>query len=278
MVNALKELLPTFKRIFVLDRCTDKSESVLSDLNEYYVKNDIGIGFCAGTARSLGAKYSDPYSDILFLDGDRIPSNLNEQLIYNALHLYDITLIKGEIEPRKWFSDDFTYNPNYGLADSHVWTCGFAIRREAIQVISKINHNNLFNNLFDGEYGWEDLHLGDVAYHCGLTCGGFPKSSYVEGELSLVYLDDKPRYLEQNRLRMSMREFLRHRIEKYSHRINDRPDVSKLTSVNPYSELLAKVDVGEESNDSNIGLLPPKQLSKQERREEIKKLLTNTRK
>jgi len=278
MVNALKKSFPTFKRIFVLDRCTDNSESVLTDLNEHYIKNDIGIGFCAGTARSLGAQHTDPYSDILFLDGDRIPSNINEQLVYNALHLYDITLIKGEIEPRKWFSDDFTYNPNYGLADSHVWTCGFAIRREAVQVITKINHNTLFNNLFDGEYGWEDLHLGDVAYHCGLTCGGFPKSSYVEGELSLVYLDDKPRYLEQNRLRMSMREFLRHRMEKYSHRINDRPDIGKLTSINPYNELLSKNDVFIESNDYKAKIPRPNQLSKQERRDEIKKLLTNARK
>lgn len=218
MVNTLKITLPNFKRIFVLDRCDDDSEKILIGLNEKYVTNSVGVGFCAGTARSIGAKVSNQTNDLLFLDGDRIPSNITEQLVYESLYYYDICLIKADNEPRKWFLDDFTFNPYYGLEESHVWTCGFSIRRDAVNVISKISNNALFDNIFDGEYGWEDLHMGDIAYHLGLTCGGFPSNVFVQGALSLVYLNDNSRYVEQNRLRMYMREFLRNRSNK--HKIN----------------------------------------------------------
>lgn len=262
MVDMLKTSLPNFKRIFVLDRCGDNSEQVLSNLNEKYVTNSVGVGFCAGTARSLGAKVSNQSSDLLILDGDRIPHNITEQLVYESLYYFDICLIKGETEPRKWFSNDFTYNPNYGLEDSHVWTCGFSIRREAINIISKISNNALFNNIFDGEYGWEDLHLGDIAYHSGLTCGGFPSTVYVEGELSLVYLDDKPRYLEQNKLRMYMREFLRNRSS--SHSINRRIPRNE-------SNHLYKKYLNETIEASPIE--KPTAMSKNERRSHIETML-----
>lgn len=206
MVEALKKQLPNTERCFVLDRCVDKSKQILIDLGEKFVENHEGVGFCAATARNLGLNNVNINNDVLFLDGDRIPYNLSIDLIQQALDTFDLTLIKCEIDKaRPWFTDSFRSNPHYHTFNNCVWSCGFSIRRSAIENIKTINNGRLFNELFNGRWGYEDLNLGDMALVLNLTCGAFPDFTYLDGELYIPEILRTVERTQQHNIRKLLR-------------------------------------------------------------------------
>lgn len=216
MLAALRSQLPDYPRLFVLDRTTDGSREFLMEEGERFVEKNTGRGFEAGSARNLGLSLVPASDDVLFFDGDRHPIGISPALVEQALATYDVTLISAEKELcRGWFTDHFTENPLMGFKGNSFFTCGFLMRRSAIQEILKLSmFNLLFNPLYDGAYGTEDMFLGDMVYHIGLSCGGFPISCRVNGEVGVMDEEYKAhRSKEQWAMRDGMRALLRVREE-----------------------------------------------------------------
>lgn len=182
MLETLKFDLPNANRIFVLDRCTDGSKEFLESNNEFFIEREDAIGFCAGSARNLGLKYTDPSHDVLFLDGDRIPHNLSHERIIQMLHYFDISMIKNEHDIRNWFVNVPSININMDKFNNNVWSSAILLKRSSIDAISSIvGEGNVFDPIFDGHWGCEDEYVGDIAKYFGMTVGGFPNFIYVEG-------------------------------------------------------------------------------------------------
>lgn len=177
--------LPDCPALIVLDRCTDGSESEAARVGLRHIKNHDGTGFMAGTMRNLGLSVMGA-QDTLFLDGDRVPGEaLDAPAAQQALSMFDITLfpLADEHEPRKWFHDtEFITNPNFGLINNGVYSCGMLMRAQAIQAIVDYQGGPLFHPRFAGIYGTDDPYLGDVAYRLGLSCGCAPKSMALSGQ------------------------------------------------------------------------------------------------
>lgn len=197
MMHKLRLTIPTANRIFVLDRCDDGSAELLDKYNEYYIELNDRIGFCAGTVRNAGFKLTNPLNDVLFLDGDRIPNNLNIERINQMVYYFDISMMSHESDSRKWFSNVPTINKSYRRFNNDVWSSALLIRRTALNKISNIiGDNNIFDPVFDGNWGCEDEYLGDVAVHLNMTCGGFPNFIYVDGHTTSA-ITTSEEYIQQ---------------------------------------------------------------------------------
>ena len=164
--NMLQSLKPyPYRRIWVLDRCTDDSESQLKELGESYVKTDDSLrGRQTSYARNLGLSFCDCRSDILFLDGDRY---ISEGTLGGLSHWdKDIALLTLENESRNGIPD---YQKYYGHVFNSFFSCGIFIKREAINKILEFQQGELFCEELQEHWGIEDTYLGDVCYHLGLT-------------------------------------------------------------------------------------------------------------
>lgn len=183
MKSYLDRYFPKCPVTLVLDRCTDNSVDQASLAGIPFITNWEGTGFLAGRMRDLGLSKSGA-CDTLFLDGDRIPSGgFNYAAAREALQSYDISMLPvADGEFRYWFSQDsLVPNPNYGKWNNDVFTCGIVMRKSAIAAIQGFQGGLLFVKDFDSQFGEEDRYLGDVAYHLGLTCAGFPKKYALSG-------------------------------------------------------------------------------------------------
>lgn len=185
MVQSMRAQLPSIKRLFVLDRCTDDSASVLSELNERCIEKHTGNGFDAGATRDFGLNYINDGDDVLFLDGDRTPFNLSIDLLSFAVKNYDSTLLKADVDYRKWFTESFTLNPKISAIANEFATCGCLLRRCAIDAIRNQQNGRLFNPAFDGNWGFEDYYVGHLIYRNNFSCAGFPIASYVAGGVGI---------------------------------------------------------------------------------------------
>lgn len=183
MVSSLRTSLPGVNILYVLDRCTDNSKEILEQNNVPFVEKTTGEGFDAGGSRNFGYNLLNKEQNILFLDGDRIPTGLSWTLIVQALKSYDMTMLKVEHDHRDWFNSTFSSNTWYGNGlDNAVYSCGMLLSTKAHKSIASFNPgNNLMHPIFSGRYGEEDVYLGDVARHLDLTCGGFPEYVYLRG-------------------------------------------------------------------------------------------------
>jgi MoaA/NifB/PqqE/SkfB family radical SAM enzyme len=208
MMFRLRIDIPTANRIFVLDRCSDGSKEMLESYNEFFVERHDAVGFCAGSARNIGLKHTNPEHDVLFLDGDRIPHNLNYERIVQMLYYFNVSMIKNETDTRNWFVNVPSINTQYRNYNNNVWSSAILLRRTAITKISEIvGDGNLFDPTFDGNWGCEDEYLGDVATSLGMLSGGFPSTIYVEGETT-VSNTRSPEYMNQVSKRTELKKKL----------------------------------------------------------------------
>jgi MoaA/NifB/PqqE/SkfB family radical SAM enzyme len=208
MLDILKFDIPTANRIFVLDRCTDGSKELLESQHEFFIERNDAVGFCAGSARNIGLKHTNPEHDVLFLDGDRIPHNLNYERIVQMLYYFNISMIKNEKDTRNWFVNIPSINTQMTKSNNNVWSSAILLRRTAINKISEIvGDGNLFDPIFDGNWGCEDEYLGDVAISLGMLSGGFPSTIYVEGETT-VSNTSSPEYMSQVSKRTELKQKL----------------------------------------------------------------------
>lgn len=167
MEKMLASLSPYgFKRIWVLDRCTDESESFLMEHNEFYVKTPADlVGRQTSYSRNLGLSFTGKDSDVLFLDGDRYITKGN--LFHLDEEKTDISLLMLERDNRENIKD---YSECYGQWINFFFSNGILIRRSAINTILENNNNELFSLDKQNSWGIEDTCLGDLCYHLGLTC------------------------------------------------------------------------------------------------------------
>ena len=181
MLTFLQRDLSGHKRIWVLDRCTDDSEHILQEAGEFIVKTpDYLKGRQTSYARNLGLKYTDPSEDVLFLDGDRY---VTAGVLYNLTFAFnDVTLLMLEEDHRH----NVTYSKLYGEVHNGFYSCGIMFKRKAINALLTFQNGWLFREDIQQEWGIEDVYLGDVCYHLGLSCdlysnvslrGGFDKTN-----------------------------------------------------------------------------------------------------
>jgi hypothetical protein len=185
MVSAIRQSIPGASILYILDRCEDSSSSTLESLKVPFIVKTEGEAFDAVGSRNMGIKHITK-GDVLLLDGDRIPFGLTHALVNQALSSYDLCLLKViQGERRHWFSDSFMSNPDFSSEkDNGVYTCGILLSRRAISSLQKETPGGGINHpIFSGRYGEEDTFMGYLANSLGLTCGGFPSSVYVEGNL-----------------------------------------------------------------------------------------------
>jgi hypothetical protein len=205
MVKQLQLQFPGIKRLFVLDRCTDNSSSILSDLKESFIENKEGEGFLAGRARDLGLKFLG-IENTFFLDGDRIPVNFSVDLVNRALEKYDICLVSVTEDFRTCFTSDFTFNPEFRRIHNDVFSCGLCIRKEMIEKVVALQQGRLFHPAFDGNFGEEDRYLGNVVLHFKGSCGLFPKNCYLKGGFRKI--EDWGSYTRQFKKRLELKKAL----------------------------------------------------------------------
>ncbi len=182
--------------LFVLDRCTDESVEVLSNIKstikiEYVIK-DFGKDFDAGSTRDFGLNKVLEYSPeiVIFTDGDCIPSEYTvnrhvENLSQTKIPSISIGPRKLETQeglvledPRLQERPECSFSEYNGrLIISSVfsklsYSCNLALNIQAIECLKNINKNisnsnRIFNPEFDGIWGGEDNFVGESIYLAG---------------------------------------------------------------------------------------------------------------
>lgn len=167
MLESLKKTFPNDKRIWVLDRSTDQSKEYLSANNEKYVCTPKSWeGRRVSSARNFGLAFTDNDSDVLFLDGDRyiVSGSFSPKRVKKDILLFMVQ--KDERDDPKWFKK---YSQIYGHLHNGFYSCGLFMKRKAINEVLKFQ-GELFDTEIEQFWGVEDVHLGDVCFHLGLTC------------------------------------------------------------------------------------------------------------
>lgn len=203
-----EQSLQPSRYVFVLDRCSDESEEILKTFslnNEtIIIKNENGSNFLAGYCRDLGL--SETRGDVLFLDGDCVPSLHTFKEVSESLSHDEpvISIIKriNEKEDGSGFHPDarestpwykgWIFNEDNNLVEHKelarlrmlTWSCSLGINRAAIHRIKEINRyvglgDRLFPSVFDGKWGGEDDHIGHVAMFDDMKMVAISAEHYV---------------------------------------------------------------------------------------------------
>lgn len=166
MLASLKKAFPNDKRIWVLDRSTDDSQHFLEQENEIYVRTpNTWEGRCVSSARNFGLSFTNKDSDVLFLDGDRyiVSGKFTPGKVKKDVLLFMVQ--KDERDDPKWFKK---YSQIYGHLHNGFYSCGLFMKRSAINKVLDFQ-GELFDTSIEQFWGVEDVHLGDVCFHLGLT-------------------------------------------------------------------------------------------------------------
>lgn len=168
MLSSLKRCLPNARRVWVLDRCTDGSDKILESLNEFFVTTDFNKedGRKVSSCRNLGLKNTRSESDVIFMDGDRFIKTFCNGFTKIKKDIVLFPVEDDERDDPKWFKK---YNQVYGHLHNGFYSCGLYMRRSAINRVLDFQ-GELFDTSIEGYWGVEDVHLGDVCFHLGLTC------------------------------------------------------------------------------------------------------------
>lgn len=184
MIYSLRGQLSS-PRLIVLDRCEDNSKDILESMGENFIEKNYGEGWEAGKVRNVAIDKIGN-EDIFLFDGDRVPSGLSDELCLEALDKYDITLmsLSEDHRERDMNVEEFADNKWFGKGANLVYTPGILIRGSAIAKIKEFNQGFVFNPVFDGCWGYEDMSMGDVAAHLGMSCGFFPRKVWLRGKFT----------------------------------------------------------------------------------------------
>jgi hypothetical protein len=175
--------------IYVLDRCTDGSQNLAIELDLKYVEtpDDYVVGHCPGYARNIGAQLLQQNNgpcNILFLDGDRTPTNVTTDIINKCLSISDIGLLQTQNDYRNVQNNDFqmwSFSPHE--LDNHVLSCGILLSANIISQLQYLQSGNIFHPVFDTCYGLEDTFLGSLSMLLGARITFFPCTSYIAGDI-----------------------------------------------------------------------------------------------
>lgn len=212
IVDMFTSIPGSFNIVYVADRCSDetiwnlcscartnrelcdsKSKPIIINANDDYK------GRRTSEMRNLGARYTRPNSDILFLDGDRYPTR-GGLLKLNGWHK-DIALLLVEEDGREEITD---YQRScYGRVYNGFYSCGIFIKRHAIEKIMRFQNGEIFREDMQSEWGIEDTYLGDACYHLNLSADIY-RHCRLRGRFEKMRLDSldtlEKRLIERNKL------------------------------------------------------------------------------
>lgn len=172
MLSSLKTYLPKARRIWVSDRSTDSTVSMLTDNSEeVHETPPHWIGRRVSSARNFGLSFTRNDADVIFLDGDRYIKKFCRGFLTTDKDILLFPVEKDERIDPKWFKK---YSQIYGHLHNGFYSCGLYMKRHAIDKVLKFQ-GELFNTKIEQYWGIEDVHLGDVCYHLGLTCDFYKK-------------------------------------------------------------------------------------------------------
>jgi hypothetical protein len=155
-----------------------------------------------GEAWSAAVSGSALEGHLLLLDGGYQPEGWSLAAFQEGLesfHLCTFSLILPG--PR-----NLAVNDRYGFLEGGLHPGALLLRRDAVHALASAHRGSLFHPAFAGVPGYEMDHLGDQAYHLGLSCG------VLKGSHSLRPVDPlpaHPRAHEQLALRLRLRSMLR---------------------------------------------------------------------
>lgn len=163
-IPEFEEVLHDYNHVYVIDRPTVEYPINIPCIVNYY-----GEGFLAGRMRDMGAScFYD--SDILFLDGDKVPQGDLKSL--DAIP-YDCVLLGTKNDKRDFF-DGTTHlielDDPY-MQYNGVYSCGILLRKNLISRLRELNNGRIFNPVFNGRWGEEDTWNGDIMFHEKFTVG-----------------------------------------------------------------------------------------------------------
>lgn len=189
--------------LFVLDRCKDGSRELLKREGVSFIEAK-NFGHGAGQSREAGFEKIigelDPEADILFLDGDRVPTEyLTYNLCLKCLSIADIgltvaeddirirrgrytTSVPGKFTEHIFPVHDYCYGGQYNL-DNDFYTSGILMSNAAIVACAAVQDGFLFEPMLYGEYGYEDSYLGLLCTAFGFRIVWFPKECHLAGLL-----------------------------------------------------------------------------------------------
>lgn len=169
MLDSLQTYLPKARRVWILDRNTDSSLEFLTSHGEFVVPTPFElsdttrhVSYC----RNLGLGFTRPTSDVIFLDGDRSIESFCSGFLRKSKDVLLFPVEKDERDDPKWFTK---YSQVYGQIHNGFYSCGVFFKRSAIEKILAFQ-GCLFDQSLEKYWGIEDVHLGDVCYHLGLSC------------------------------------------------------------------------------------------------------------
>lgn len=167
VTDMVRSIPSEWHKIYVADRCTDKTLKRLSFAENTAIVDTTPLGLVGrqtSFCRNLGLSECAKDSDVLFLDGDRY-------VVYGDIKKAvencdtDILLFRLEDDNRT----DQSTKENYGRLCNGFFSCGIFFRRSAIDRVMKFQGGQLFNEGLQNDWGIEDISLGDVCYHLGLS-------------------------------------------------------------------------------------------------------------
>ena len=171
------------KVVFVLDRCYDGTKRFLKSKGAYYVT---APWFCFGrrtsSLRNLGLEHCSDDADVIFLDGDRFPVAGN--LLSLRKKRNDVLLFPVVDDTRNL---NEPYSKKEGKVENNFYSCGLFMRRSAIDKIVEFQ-GELFPKFLEKGWGCEDLYMGDLCYHLGLSIDYY-KGIVLNGSFENKFVD-----------------------------------------------------------------------------------------
>ncbi|HPY04077.1 MAG TPA: hypothetical protein PL161_12720 [Spirochaetota bacterium] len=159
-IHDMRKALKSVKadRLWVLDRCSDDSAQLLS--GETVVTNKEGRGFLAGKMRDIGLDevLKGDYDEVVFLDGDRIPQNISDNIINEEMQNSDCIIFHRDLPE---IDEQYFKLLNVPRIVTQVYSVGLCVKTKFLKMIrSKCPSKRCFNPVFDGEWGFEDYFFG----------------------------------------------------------------------------------------------------------------------
>lgn len=161
--NSIPDMLTSLKQIkadrfWVIDRCIDNSLDLLS--GETIIANEEGRGFLAGLMRDIGLDVvlRGDYTEVIFLDGDRIPQNISDNIINEEMQNSDCIIFHRDLPE---IDEQYFKLLNVPRIVTQVYSAGLCVKTKFLKMIrSKCPSKRCFNPVFDGEWGFEDYFFG----------------------------------------------------------------------------------------------------------------------
>lgn len=155
-----------------------------------------------GQAWSEGFRKAAPSGHVVLLDGRQHPVGWSTSALLKGMESFHLcTFSQATPGPR-----DLVVNERFGFLEGGLHPGAIVLHREAVRHLAEVNQGNLFNPAFAGVPGHEMDHLGDLAYHLGLSCGTYAGAMTLRTEEPTPH---HPRSHEQLALRLRLRSMLR---------------------------------------------------------------------